>query len=91
MSDTYIARIQLRLWRPKNYAAEQQMKFQAGVSIVYAFNYIRRWILAQARNNPGIAARDMWEEIAGSIARTGQIRPTTGELLPTLDTGWANE
>jgi hypothetical protein len=85
----YAAKLQLRLWRPKDYASERQMKFQAGVGIVYAFNHIRRLMSPQKGGRP--VAGEMWEEIAASIVRSGAIRSATGELLPTSEIEWGNE
>lgn len=68
---TFITRIQLRLWRPKDYAIENQMRFQTGVAMVGAF-----YTVIQLRYRlSGIGDGSVgWE--AGYLAaeRTGGVR-----------------
>ena len=67
----FTARLQVRIWRPKDYAKENQMRFQAGVAMVGGFYPVLRLRYRLSRIGDGGSG---WEAGYASAERTGRTR-----------------
>ncbi len=76
---TFTATLQVRIWRPKDYAKENQMRFQAGVAMVGEFYTVLqlRYRLSDL-GDAGIG----WEAGYLDAKRTGRTR--VGQIVVSV-------
>ena len=75
----FTARLQVCIWRPKDYAKENQMRFQAGVAMVgefYTVLQLRHRL--SALGDAGVG----WEAGYLDAERTGRTR--TGQIVASV-------
>jgi hypothetical protein len=70
---TFTTRLRVCIWRPKGYAKENQMQFQAGVAMVSGFYGVIRLRYRQS-GIPDHGGGSGWESGYPNAKRTGRVR-----------------